>query len=361
MALAEPEAVDTTPLIGHVFSRIGISFYLSERWCDFAGCAVRERRREVSSAGAASTPEPDSHRHGTTGVATFEAENRAPGITPRVPRRRQGDDMNQTGISGHRTWCLRLLSIGSVVAFLLLWHFCVAPDGVKDWRIPKTMLSRPMDVFNLFIDKLTNPAPDGETLLVHAKQSMTEAFLGYVLALIVGIPLGLAMGWFKTVRGLFRPLFELIRPIPPVAWIPLTVFWFGIGLAGKVFIIWVCGVVPCVINSYIGVSMSNPTYINMARTYGASDWKVFTTICIPSALPMVFSALQLALVYCWITLVAAELLASDKGIGFLITTGRFLGRTDLVLVGMLAVGLTGAAISLLIDKIEARLLAGLRR
>ena len=263
--------------------------------------------------------------------------------------------------SGRNIVYLRLLSIGSIVAFLLLWQLCVAPEGVSDWRIPHTMLSPPSEVAALFIDKLTNPKPDGETLVVHAWVSMQEAFIGYVLALLVGIPLGLAMGWFRTVRGLFRPIFELIRPIPPVAWIPLTVFWFGIGLGGKVFIIWVSGVVPCVINAYIGVSMANPTYINMSRTYGASNWQVFTRVCIPSALPMVFGALQIALVYCWITLVAAELLASDKGIGYLITTGRFLGRTDLVLVGMVSVGLTGAFISLIIDRIEARLLAGLRR
>ena len=85
---------------------------------------------------------------------------------------------------------------------------------------------------------------------------MQEAFLGYVLALIVGLPLGLAMGWFTTVRGLVRPIFEIIRPIPPVAWIPLTIFWFGIGLPGTVFIIWLSGIVPCVINTYTGVRMA---------------------------------------------------------------------------------------------------------
>jgi NitT/TauT family transport system permease protein len=271
------------------------------------------------------------------------------------------EKMKTTPHPGRNRVRLRLLSLGSLIAFVLLWQFCVAPEGVHDWRVPHTMLSPPSEVAALFVDKLTNPKPDGETLVVHAWVSMQEAFLGYLLALLVGLPLGLAMGWFKTVRGLFRPLFEMIRPIPPVAWIPLTVFWFGIGLGGKVFIIWMSGVVPCVINAYIGVSMVNPTYINMSRTYGATNWQIFTRICIPSALPMVFGALQIALVYCWITLVAAELLASDKGIGYLITTGRFLGRTDLVLVGMVSVGLTGALISLIIDRIEARLLAGLRR
>ena len=107
--------------------------------------------------------------------------------------------------------------------------------------------------------------------------------------------------------------------------------------------------------------MTNPVHIQMARTYGASDWQIFTSICVPSALPMVFGALQIALAYCWVTLVAAELRAADKGLGYLITIGRMLGRTDLVMVGMVSVGIAGAIIGFIIDKIESRLLAGIRR
>ena len=103
---------------------------------------------------------------------------------------------------------------------------------------------------------------------------------------------------------------------------------------------------PCVINSYVGVRMTNPTLIQMARTYGANNWQIFTQLCIPSALPMVFGALQLALAYCWTNLVAAELLAADSGLGFLITMG---GR------------LSGAVIGFIIDQIEKKLLAGIRR
>lgn len=256
---------------------------------------------------------------------------------------------------------LRILPVLSVCIFLGVWQMCVGPADSNDWRIPGTLLSSPYDILSLMFDKLTNPAPDGAVLLEHAWTSMQEAFLGYVLALIVGLPLGLAMGWFTTVRGLVRPIFEIIRPIPRVAWIPLTIFWFGIGLPGKVFIIWLSGIVPCVINTYTGVRMTNPVHIQMARTYGASDWQIFTSICVPSALPMVFGALQIALAYCWVTLVAAELLAADKGLGYLITIGRMLGRTDLVMVGMVSVGIAGAIIGFIIDKIESRLLAGIRR
>lgn len=257
---------------------------------------------------------------------------------------------------------LRALPVISIVLFLLLWEAVVAgPAEEESWRVPSTLLAKPSTVLSLAVAKLTEAAPDGATILRHTWVSMKEAVLGYLLALLVGIPLGLAMGWFTVVRGLMRPVFEIIRPIPSIAWIPLTIFWFGIGLTGKVFIIWLAGLVPCVINSYVGVGMSNPTLIQMARTYGASDWQIFRTICVPSALPMVFGALQIALSACWITLVAAELLASDQGLGFLISMGRSLGRTDLVLLGMCSVAVLGTAIGFIIDKVEAKLLAGIRR
>lgn len=251
---------------------------------------------------------------------------------------------------------LTLLPYISVAVFLLVWEWVVA-YGI----VPSVLLAPPSRVFAVFIDKLGEPNPDGAILAVHAWTSLQEAFIGYSLSLLVGIPLGLAMGWFRVVEGLVRPIFELIRPIPPIAWIPLTVFWFGIGLTGKVFIIWIAGIVPCVINSYVGVRMTQPTLIQMARTYGATDWQIFCQLCVPSALPMVFGALQIALAYCWTNLVGAELLAADTGLGYLITMGGRLGRPDIVLLGMVCVGISGAVLGLLIDCVEKRLLAGIRR
>ena len=183
---------------------------------------------------------------------------------------------------------LTILPYISIIIFFAFWE-----GVVRTGIIPNTLLASPSQVFAAFIDKLSNPNPDGAIMATHAWTSIQEAFIGYVLSLVVGIPLGLAMGWFNVVEGLFRPIFELIRPIPPIAWIPLTVFWFGIGLAGKVFIIWIAGIVPCVINSYVGVRMTNPTLIQMARTYGANNWQIFTQLCIPSALPAARSGLLL--------------------------------------------------------------------
>jgi NitT/TauT family transport system permease protein len=251
---------------------------------------------------------------------------------------------------------LRLLPVLSILSFFLAWELII-DLGV----VPRTMLESPVQVVKLFIVKLSVTNPDGATWWVHAWTSIQEAFSGYLLSLLIGIPLGLMMGWFKLMRGLSRPIFEMLRPIPSIAWIPLAIYWFGIGLSGKVFIITMAGFIPCVINSFYGVRMTNATLIQMARTYGASDWKIFTQICVPSALPMVFGALQIALATCWTTLVAAELIAANTGLGYLITIGRKLTLPGLVMLGMVSVGLTGAIIGVAIDRLEKKLLAGIRR
>jgi ABC-type nitrate/sulfonate/bicarbonate transport system permease component len=255
-----------------------------------------------------------------------------------------------------RSVWLRFLPYLSPLAFFAAWQLIV-DTGL----VPRELLASPLQVAKLLLIKLTDMNPDGALLWTHLWVSLQEALYGYVLALAIGVPLGLLMGWFYTIEGLARPLFEMIRPIPAVAWIPLTIFWFGIGMSGKVFIIWLSGIVPCVINSFVGVRLTDPTLIQMARTYGASRWQIFVQICIPSALPMVFGALQMALAACWTTLVAAELIAADTGLGFLITMGRRLAMPDMVVLGMLMVGLTGFAVGLVIDKLEKRLLAGIRR
>lgn len=259
-------------------------------------------------------------------------------------------------IKVHKPLFLKVMPTASIVLFFFAWQL-----AIDTGLIPRTMLESPSEVVKLFFVKLHDTNPDGATWTTHAWTSIQEAFTGYLLSLLIGVPLGLLMGWFKTVDGLMRPIFEMLRPIPSIAWIPLTIYWFGIGITSKVFIITMAGFIPCVINSYYGVRMTNPTLIQMARTYGASDWSIFMRVCIPSALPMVFGALQIALATCWTTLVAAELIAADNGLGYLITMGRNLTLPGLVVLGMISVGLTGAFIGVIIDKVEKRLLAGIRR
>lgn len=249
-----------------------------------------------------------------------------------------------------------IVSILTITFFFGFWE-AIVRLGV----VPPQLLAAPTQVVKLFFMKLTVESPDGALLIQHILISLQEALTGYILALAIGIPLGLAMGWFNTFDGLVRPIFELVRPVPSPAWIPLVIIWFGTGLTSKVFIIFIGALVPCVINSYSGVTQTNPTFIRMARTYGATNWEIFKNICVPSALPMVFGGLQVALAAAWTCLVAAELVGADAGLGFLIQMGRRLLMPDMIILGMVMVALTGVVITIIIAMIEKALVKGMRR
>lgn len=250
-------------------------------------------------------------------------------------------------------WTWLLISVTSVLTFLLIWEILVRLEIAN----PK-YLAPPTKVIQAFIQKLTDPTPDGVVLGVHFLASIKLAFTGYLLAIVIGVPLGLLMGYSETFDGLVNPIFEIIRPIPPIAWIPLSVIWLGIGLTAKAFIIFLAAFVPCVINSYTGVRLANPTLKNVAITCGATKQEVFRTVSIPSALPLIFTGLRVALGNSWSTLVAAELVSATAGLGYMIQQGRSLVRPDIIIVGMLTIGITGALMSAVLNRFEDHFVRG---
>lgn len=246
-------------------------------------------------------------------------------------------------------WEENLVSVISFVAFLLIWEAVCRLNIIGPYQ-----LVPPSQVLLVFFEKLFDPSPDGAILPAHTWTSLTLALTGFGSAVVIGIPLGLFMGWYKPVELLVRPIFDAIRPIPPIAWIPIAILWLGIGLPAKAFIIWLAAFVPCVINSYTGIRLTNPVLIRVAGIYGASYWETFLKIGVPSAIPMIFTGLKLSLNAAWTTLVAAELLAASEGLGYLIQMGRRLSRPDIIIVGMLTIGLTGALMSYVLTRIEGR-------
>jgi len=242
------------------------------------------------------------------------------------------------------------LSIASLVGFLLFWGGIVYFDFIS-----RALLASPLEVINTFWWKFFNRAPDGATLWQHFQASLTLALVGYISAVVIGAPLGLLMGWYKKLDQMIRPIFEVVRPIPPIAWIPLAILWLGIGLPAKAFIIWLSAFVPSVINSYFGIKLTEPVLISVARTFGAGKWESFLKVGVPCALPMVFTGLRLSLSSAWMTLVAAELLAATEGLGYMIQMGRTLARPDIIIVGMLTIGFTGAAMAFILEKVENKL------
>lgn len=247
--------------------------------------------------------------------------------------------------AGRENW----ISVISLTLFLLSWEAICHFELIGPYQ-----LVPPSQVIEIFIDKFTNPNPDGSLLQEHSLASLGLAFCGFAAAIAVGIPMGLFMGWYPKVNIAVRPIFDAIRPIPPIAWIPIAILWLGIGIAAKTFIIFLASFVPCVINSFTGVRLTNPVLIRVARIYGASNWETFVKIGIPSAIPMIFTGMKLSLNAAWTTLVAAELLAASQGLGFMIQLGRRLARPDIIIVGMLTIGLLGALMSWGLTRIEAR-------
>lgn len=246
-------------------------------------------------------------------------------------------------------WCKILLSVVGLVAFIGIWEVAVRVGLVSTDK-----LVSPSQILATFIDKLDNPIPDGNTILVHLGTSLKLVVAGFVVSCVIGVPLGLLMGFFNTTNRLVAPIFEIVRPIPPLAWIPIVIVLLGIGFESELFIIFVAAFVPCVINSYTGIKATSKTLINVAKTAGASKWQLFFKVGIPSALPMVFTGVKISFGSAWATLVAAEMIASSEGLGFMIQQGRSFRRPDIVLLGMLVIGLVGAVLTGLLSIVEKK-------
>ena len=252
---------------------------------------------------------------------------------------------------GCSSFTYAMLSVAGILSFLVIWQLLL-DFGI----ISSRYLARPTELILLFIYKWTNAAPDGATLPVSIWASLQVALTGLGLGVVTGVPLGLLMGWFKGIDKFVNPIFEIIRPIPPISWIPLTVLWLGIGLKAKAFIIYFAAFIPCVINSYTGIKLTNKTLINVAKTSGAGTIETFLKVGVPSAMPLAFSGIRVAVGNAWSTLVAAEMLAASAGLGYMISMGRLYARPDLILLGMIVIGLIGAFFNGLLTFIENRVI-----
>ena len=248
----------------------------------------------------------------------------------------------------------RFVSVVSILVFLGIWYIATAVLEL----VPAYSLPSPVKVFSTLITKLYTQAPDGATLPQHFLASLQVATYGYVLGAVIGVPLGIAMGWFKTVDRIVRPVFDLLKPIPPIALIPVMIVVFGISIKAKAVLIFFSTVIPCVLNSYSGIHQTRQIHLWVSQTFGATNFQQLFTVAIPSALPMIFAGLRVAMGSSWMALVAAELLASTSGRGYLISVGRSLLRSDLIIVGILCLGMIGMVISVVFDLVEKRFVRG---
>lgn len=248
-----------------------------------------------------------------------------------------------------RTETVKFLAISIVVVILVLtaWQLAVS-FGLVSTRF----FDSPIGVVKTIIDKFTNRKPDGGLLLQHVWASAKVVWLGFLLAAVIGIPLGLFMGWFRLCDRIIRPLFEMVRPIPSLAWIPIVLLFLGIGVKARAVIIFTGCFVATVLNTYTGIRSTNQTLINVAKTCGAGNFKIFWKVGIPSAMPMIFAGLKTSMGSAWGTIVAAEMLASSNGLGYMIQMGRSFGKVSLIMAGIIVIGILGFISSGLVSLVE---------
>tara|TARA_R110002124_G_scaffold12898_1_gene60090 strand:- start:1678 stop:2949 length:1272 start_codon:yes stop_codon:yes gene_type:complete len=190
------------------------------------------------------------------------------------------------------------------------------------------------------------------TLLEHLGWSLFRVLAGFVLGAIVGIPLGYAMGLSNWFRGWFDPIVEFMRPVPPLALIPLVIIWFGINETGKVVLLFLAALWIMAIGARAGVSGVNISKVHAAYSLGASKWQILRHVIIPNSLPEIFTAARVAMGVCWGTVVAAELVAANVGAGMMITTASKFQQTYIVVMGIILIGVIGFSIDILMRKAE---------
>jgi len=193
------------------------------------------------------------------------------------------------------------------------------------------------------------------TLLQHVTASLGRVFAALIAAIAVGVPVGLAIGISNVGRGVFDPLLEFLRPIPPLAYLPLIVIWFGIGEPSKILVIAIAMLAPVALSTAAGVRGVSRERIDAARSLGATRSQVVRHVILPSALPSILTGLRIALGAGWSTLVAAELVAATRGLGFMIQSAAQFLVTDVVVMGILVIALIAFALEFVLRRVERAL------
>jgi ABC-type nitrate/sulfonate/bicarbonate transport system permease component len=239
-------------------------------------------------------------------------------------------------------WTLNVISI---LCFFLIWDFLAA------YKILGNSLARPHEVVQEIV-RLCSYRLAGLSLWGHIWASFSRVLIGWSIASLVAVPLGLFMALHDTTRAVVKPLFDLIKPMPPIAWISIAILWMGIGETSKVFIIMVGTFVPCLLNAYNGVRLVDPQLYDVIRSQGGNRRDEIFQICFPASLPAIFAGLQISLSLAWMCVLAAELVSARSGLGFLIISGMNSSRPALILTGMAVIAMVAFLTSLAMSYLE---------
>ncbi len=231
------------------------------------------------------------------------------------------------------------LAVGAAV--LALWWGAVRASGSDLFPTPLEVLRG--------IGELAQKG----LLAKYVVASLFRVTWGFGLAVLLGVPLGLLLGWFERGFLALNPLIQVLRPISPIAWIPLAILWFGVSDRAPVFLIFLASVFPITVSTMAAVRTLEPVYVRAARNFGLGRVELFRRVIFPAALPQIVTGLRIALGIAWLVVVAAEMIAVNSGLGYLIIDARNAGkRYDLVVAGMLLIGGIGLVLDLLVRRVE---------
>ncbi|GJQ25470.1 MAG: sulfonate ABC transporter permease [Phycisphaerae bacterium] len=264
--------------------------------------------------------------------------------------------MRESGRAG--AVALPLFVAGGV---LLAWHGAVRWSG-------SDLFPTPLEVLRGMAE-LARPAPAVPTetpwyiapfvymehsrLVRYTVASLFRVTVGFGLAVMLGIPFGLLLGWSVRLFRAFNPIIQVLRPISPIAWIPVAILWFGVDDKSPIFLIFLASVFPITVAAMAAVQNMQLVYVRAARNFGLSKRQLFTRVIFPACLPQILTGVRIALGVAWLVVVAAEMIAVNSGLGFLIIDARNAGkRYDLVVAGMVMIGLIGLVLDLLMRRLE---------
>lgn len=242
-----------------------------------------------------------------------------------------------------------LSGVLGVAVLLVLWW--LATDGLG--LVEPSLFASPVAVAGRLGSLAVEPFA-GETLLGHLAASLQRWAYGVAVAALVGVPLGVAMASHDDVDAAVTPVFETVRYVPPLAWVPIAILWFGTTTTAQALVVFVAAFPPCVLNAHRAVSSLDPILRHAARTMGASRLRELAWVAVPTGLPTILAGISIAVGNGWMALVGAELVGARSGLGFVILRGQANRAPDTILAAMVVIGLVGAAATLLMQLLSAR-------
>lgn len=217
-------------------------------------------------------------------------------------------------------------------------------------RLPN-LLPDASGLWNRYLMTFTNPIKD-VNIFGHILASLRRVLIALVFAWLFGILFGTLIGWSKNCNAVLGSIFELFRPIPPIAWIPIVIMWFSTKEVGKIIVVFIGSVVPVIINTQAGIRLVEKEYIDVGRVFGASRIQLLMEFVVPTALPSIFAGIRTSVSNAWTVVLAAEMMGADRGIGALVTRGWNAGDMALVLVSIIFIGIIGALLAFILSKLE---------